>query len=372
MNRNHLSKYKDAKPIENELKPPAIAEEPKREDSDKLQFIGVGEHSSKINRCRISPDGLLVASASDDGTVRLWETKSSKNTLTQQQLIFCMSSALSIDWKSPDDRLLAIGTSSNSVLLWNSDKREMVSEIFAVSDAIMPHVTDVQFCERNHLLSSTSTGQSSLSVSSTKSLKPSIKFEKDIVKHSCVRLWNVNTTQLVSTLYSGSEFAINASSFNHNGSLVVTGGDDGRMRVYDVSKGSCIMEWSTSHPVHRLCLSTDETSVVCLSPTGFISIWSLHRVNDALLTFPATAAETYPACGDIICKQNVQNEFLACSSAFPAGEFQLLDSSTANRNTLETAHTNFISSLDWYSQGENTLLCTGSKDHTVRLYQPGL
>ena len=75
-------------------------------------------HTSDINSVSFSPDGKLLASGSDDETIRLWDVSTGQtlHTLDEHE-----SYVNSVSF-SPDGKLLASGSEDGTVLLWDWEK----------------------------------------------------------------------------------------------------------------------------------------------------------------------------------------------------------------------------------------------------------
>src|SRR5947209_7726916 len=71
-------------------------------------------HTDRINHIAWHPEGILLASTSDDGTIRLWNTESG-------ELYKCLSGnfGYSIAW-SPDGQTLSSGNIS-SLIIWDKE-----------------------------------------------------------------------------------------------------------------------------------------------------------------------------------------------------------------------------------------------------------
>lgn len=97
-------------------------------------FLG---HTSAISRCRFSAAGTNIASASVDGTVRIWTYDSSTPT-SRNATIYCGAEIMSLDWECKSDRLLLIGTADGGIKAWNADAKRVVCDL--TTSAAFPSV----------------------------------------------------------------------------------------------------------------------------------------------------------------------------------------------------------------------------------------
>jgi WD40 repeat protein len=88
-------------------------------------FATLEGHSDTINSVKFSPSGELIASCSDDNTIRLWNTSTIEATRKETGIVKACrplkgheSGVNSIAF-SPDNKLVASGSSDDRVILWD-------------------------------------------------------------------------------------------------------------------------------------------------------------------------------------------------------------------------------------------------------------
>jgi len=82
-------------------------------------LISLSGHADTIWNIKYSPDDCLLASASADGTVRLWEVETG---MLVSILPRCQANWVwTLSW-TPDGKRLATGGSDTRILIWNTDK----------------------------------------------------------------------------------------------------------------------------------------------------------------------------------------------------------------------------------------------------------
>ncbi|KAF2312207.1 hypothetical protein GH714_028512 [Hevea brasiliensis] len=178
-------------------------------------FLG---HTSPISRCRFSASGNNIASASVDGTVRIWTYDSSTPT-SRNATIYCGAEIMSLDWDCKSDRLLLIGTADGGIKAWNVDAKRVVCDL-NTSEAF-PSVLDLKCSPVEPVF-----------VSAAASRKQGSNY-LDSLGFASLTVWNMKTWRAMTVLPLGEDPpAITSLCFNHNGKILAAAATDGMIHMF--------------------------------------------------------------------------------------------------------------------------------------------
>lgn len=313
-------------------------------------FLG---HTSPISRCRFSASGSNVASASMDGTVRIWTYGSSTPT-SRNATIYCGAEIMSLEWERRSDRLLLIGTADGGIKAWNVDAKRVVCDLNTTQE--FPSVVDLKCSPVEPIFVSAATSRRH-------------SFSKiDQMGFASLTVWNMKTWKAMATLPLGKDPpAITSLSFNHNGKILAASATDGMIHMFDMSAGLQITGW----PAHDSAVSSvlfgpDETSIFSLGSDGKIFEWSLQSQGQVLWSRDCTrfcCPESEKICRHELAVDSNGRRLLVTSGSVRSPIYQVQEDRMIGFKTL--AHTAPITSVDWHPT--LPIFITGSADHSVRV-----
>ncbi|KAF2729085.1 WD40 repeat-like protein [Polyplosphaeria fusca] len=225
-------------------------------------------HSSTVSSVAFSHDSTLLASASHDGTVRVWEVGSGECVSTLEGHSDWVSSVAF----SHDSTLLASASHDCTVRVWEVGSGECVSTLEGHSD----WVRSVAFSYDSTLLASASHDctvrvwevGSAFSYDSTLLASAS---------HDCtVRVWEVGSSEYVSTLEGHSSW-VTSVAFSHDSTLLASASYDRTIKVWDARSCACLQTVSVEKVLYRI--SFDPSGNYLHTDSGVINVSAQSTTN---------------------------------------------------------------------------------------------
>ena len=285
------------------LEDPTTGDDPmdvvKGETEDYVPLNVYGEHRKAVSSIQFAPSRLtknrnhavLAASASADGTVKIWDLQQENASLESNRRAMnpyatCLGHARGINQVSwnPTSPFMATASDDKTCRLWDAVTSEAVVEFQGHNSFV--------FCVDQH-----------------HSMLVTGSFDET------VKLWDMRSGDCISTLPAHSD-PVTAVSFGRDGTCVSSASHDGLIRIWDVATGECLktLYAAGNPPVSNLRYAPNSKYLLAGTLDSTLRLWPVRQTGRHLCAKTYQNAEHY-----VNTKYSVVADFTADGKSIVAG-----------------------------------------------------
>ncbi|MEW6495405.1 MAG: NB-ARC domain-containing protein [Cyanobacteriota bacterium] len=333
---------------------------------DRQRLLTLQGHRGWVRKIAFSPDGQILASSSEDGTIKLWNLPSGEY---QSTLCESTESVYGVTF-SPDGRLLANGSNDGTIRIWNAVKGDCLQVLKGHTNGVLsvdfsPDGKHLASCGFDNTIRvwDWQTGACLQTITAHHHWVGSVQFSPDgkrLVSASCdrtIRIWRVSDGKCLGVFKGHTQWVWKAF-WSPDGRRVASCGEDQTIRIWDVETRSCLHTLQGhSSRVWGISFSPDGQTLASCSEDQTIRLWQVSNGQ---------------------CIANIQGytnwvktvAFSPDSQTIATGHkdrtLRIWDVNSGKCLREFKAHTKGIPAVAFHPNGE--ILATGSEDTTIKVW----
>jgi WD40 repeat protein len=278
------------------------------------------DHNYSVNTVAFSPDGQIIASGSDDATIKIWQRDGSilKTIHNNQQKVDEVSF-------HPDGKIIASANNDGSIKLWNLE-----GNLIKTIAAHTGKVKTVTFSPDGQLIASAGDDKT-------------------------IKLWNLDGNLLQT--FSGHTAEVNSVKFSPDGQTIASGSWDYLVKLWHLDGTLILTLEGHKSNVYSVDFSPDGQKLVSGSWDGTIKLW--HLDGTLILTIPEHDQNVNQV------KFSPDGKTIVSTSNDSTIKLWHIDGSL---KTTLWGHSDFVKTVSFSPDGQT--LASGSVDNTIRLWKP--
>jgi len=248
--------------------------------AQKAELVVQTGHSDRIGSVAFSPDGVLLASGSNDKTVKIWNAETGKQLKTLRVESFVQSVLF-----SPNGKIIAASGDSDGIYFWNVEDRKLINKLTDEKGIYR----EMKFSPDGKILAScgfefvtfwdVATGKIIRKMQAqTKEYVSSVAFSPDGKTlaasgwRKTINLWNAETGSEIRA-FEGLQFAASSIVFSPDGKELIIGSHNKTVKTLDLATGDFKIGQRHEKEVSSVEISPDGKIIASGSWDKTVKIW---------------------------------------------------------------------------------------------------